>query len=168
MGHAKSTIAHRELFASLLVTIVICCLTSAKAQIIYVDSAPPEPYCVNITCGTSVCPCWSIQNAIDQVPYNSTTYEVLVMPGTYRGEKNTNITFAGKQLTLRSTNGSESTFIECNPLFTVGFMFYSGEQRTSQVKGFTLNYCFLVITNGLPFSQRKQIIILEKLTNDFL
>lgn len=59
--------------------------------------------CDTATCGSSCngtfeCPLDTIQAALDELPYGGT---VLLFPGTYSGEGNSNITLKGAQYTIK-------------------------------------------------------------------
>ena len=79
----------------------------------------------------------NIQAAIDHTLERGT---VIVADGTYSGPGNYNIDFRGKAITVRSENGPEDCFIDCNGLGR-GFHFHNDEDERSVVNGFT-------ITNG--------------------
>ncbi len=79
----------------------------------------------------------TIQTALDSCANGDT---VIVRDGTYTGDGNRDINFLGKAIVLMSENGPEVTIINCERAGR-GFHFYSGEDSSSVVKGFT-------ITNG--------------------
>lgn len=62
---------------------------------------------------------------------------VLVAPGTYSGQQNTNLDFGGKAVTLLSEDGAGSTAID-GQWGARAFTFTSGEDTTSVVRGFTI------------------------------
>ncbi|MHC4476555.1 MAG: right-handed parallel beta-helix repeat-containing protein [Planctomycetota bacterium] len=95
----------------------------------------------------------TIQSAIDAVADGST---VTVRDGVYRGEGNTNVSFKGKTITVRSQNGPGRCVIDCENRNT-GYIFDSHEQRGSVVDGFT-------ITDGnslLPYDYGGAILCLS-------
>jgi len=65
---------------------------------------------------------------------------VLVLPGTYTGADNRNLSFGTKNLVLRSRDGAATTIIDCqNTSGTRGIVFYNGGQDTTcVVDGFTI------------------------------
>ena len=79
--------------------------------------------------------------------------------GFYIGPNNTDLSFGGKALTLKSTNGRAVTLINCTSedgSKTRAFSFTGGEGRDSVIDGFTigggaadLGGC-VSITNGAP------------------
>ena len=78
----------------------------------------------------------TIQAGID-ISENGDT--VLVDDGIYKGEGNVNIDFKGKQITLKSRNGAETTIIDCEKkLETRGFIFQNDETNDSVLDGFTI------------------------------
>lgn len=78
----------------------------------------------------------TIQVGIDAAKDGDT---VLVADGTYRGEGNVNLTFLGKQITVKSQNGGEKTIIDCEEKQdTRGFIFQNRETRDAVVDGFTI------------------------------
>ena len=78
----------------------------------------------------------TIQSGID-IAENGDT--VLVADGIYRGEGNVNIDFKGKQITVKSQNGAESTIIDCNKKAeTRVFIFQNRETNDSILDGFTI------------------------------
>ena len=104
---------------------------------IWVDSAS-----INCTgrCGTILCGCPSIQNALDQIDYRSKQTTIInIIPGTYTGKENTNLSFPnniqGKIIiqpafsSLKTKNEqpkseeSEIIIIECNKTYENGFNF---------------------------------------------
>ena len=82
-----------------------------------------------------------IQPAIDNAIDGDT---IIVEQGVYRGDRNTNLNFHGKAITLKSSKGSTKTIIDClghSDIYdrdTRGFYFVSGEDANSVVDGFTV------------------------------
>lgn len=75
----------------------------------------------------------TIQDAIDA----STDGDVIqVAPGTYRGSGNQDISFRGKDITVRSANGPGQTTIDCSG--HRGFYFGGREGLNSVLRGFTI------------------------------
>jgi predicted outer membrane repeat protein len=64
---------------------------------------------------------------------------ILVAPGAYHGPNNRDIDFAGKAVVLRSLSGQAVTIIDCEGVGR-GFYFHTGEDSTSIVEGFTIQY----------------------------
>ena len=78
----------------------------------------------------------TIQSGIDAAEDGDT---VLVSDGIYTGEGNVNISFSGKEITVKSRNGAEATIIDCEETpNTRGFAFESKESRASVLGGFTI------------------------------
>ena len=78
----------------------------------------------------------TIQAGIDTAQNGDT---VLVDDGTYKGEGNVNIDFKGKEITLKSRNGAETTIIDCEEKTeTRGFSFQNDETDASVLDGFTV------------------------------
>lgn len=78
----------------------------------------------------------TIQSGIDAARDGDT---VLVADGIYRGEGNVNIDFKGKQITVKSQNGAETTTINCRwTENTRGFIFQNGETHDSVLDGFSI------------------------------
>jgi predicted outer membrane repeat protein len=69
---------------------------------------------------------------------------VLVAPGTYTGEDNTILNFAGVNIVLRSEGGPGAAVIDCEET-SYGFWFYHHEGPASIIEGFT-------VTNGDEYS----------------
>lgn len=63
--------------------------------------------------------------------------EIIVADGTYTGPDNRGLSFAGKNLLLRSANGSAACIIDCE-LADRAFIFQSGETPDAIVEGFTI------------------------------
>ena len=78
-------------------------------------------------------PLKTIQKGIDVAVSGEDT--VLVADGTYTGLGNKNLDFKGKNITVKSENGPESTIIDCTN-YGRGFYFHSFE--TATVNGFTI------------------------------
>nr|MDA3923417.1 right-handed parallel beta-helix repeat-containing protein [Kiritimatiellia bacterium] len=76
----------------------------------------------------------SIQEAIDSSRFN---VPVFVLDGTYSGFGNGDIRLNGKEITVRSLNGKETTKIEGN--FYNGFICDTGETTNSIIQGFTIH-----------------------------
>lgn len=78
----------------------------------------------------------TIQSGIDAAENGDT---VLVSDGIYTGAGNVNISFRGKQITVKSRNGAEATIIDCEETpNTRGFTFESKETDASVLDGFTI------------------------------
>ncbi|MHC4616963.1 MAG: S8 family serine peptidase [Planctomycetota bacterium] len=80
----------------------------------------------------------TIQSAIDAAVYADV---VIVADGTYTGEGNRDIDFAGKAIALQSRNGPENCIINCQGTPASphrGFYFHCGEGPNSVVEGFTI------------------------------
>ena len=79
----------------------------------------------------------TIQSALD---YALEGDSVIVADGIYSGEGNVNLSFNGKNLILKSENGSEFTIIDCqnDSNNTRGIIFENGETSASIVDGFTI------------------------------
>ena len=108
----------RMFVASLLImTIMMTTGSFARATIIHVPDDYP-----------------TIQEAIDATVTGDT---VLVADGTYTGAGNKNLDFKGKDITVRSENGSESTIIDCEGEGR-GFYLHSGETLAAIIEGFTI------------------------------
>jgi predicted outer membrane repeat protein len=78
----------------------------------------------------------TIQAAIDAADHRW-GYVIEVADGTYRGLSNKNLDFNGKDLTLKSVNGSEYTTIDCENNGRA-FFFHNMEGRDSIIDGFTI------------------------------
>jgi parallel beta-helix repeat protein/predicted outer membrane repeat protein len=66
---------------------------------------------------------------------------VIVRDGTYTGNGNRDIDFAGKAIVLMSENGPEFTIIDCQGSLSEyhrGFYFHSGEDANTVLQGFTI------------------------------
>lgn len=78
----------------------------------------------------------TIQSGID-IAENGDT--ILVANGVYKGNGNVNIDFKGKQITVKSQNGPESTIINClRTPNTRGFIFQNHETNDAVLDGFTI------------------------------
>ncbi len=78
----------------------------------------------------------TIQSGIDAAENGDT---VLVADGIYRGEGNVNIDFKGKQITVKSQNGAESTTVNCERKPDIrGFIFQNQETNDAVLDGFTI------------------------------
>ncbi|MCP4611552.1 MAG: hypothetical protein GY845_22815 [Planctomycetes bacterium] len=79
-------------------------------------------------------PIRTIQEGIEAADDGDT---VLVPAGTYKGEGNKDIDFAGKLVVLNALDGPEMTIIDCEGSAR-GFHFHSGEGPAAAVIGFTI------------------------------
>lgn len=78
----------------------------------------------------------TIQSGIDAAENGDT---VLVSDGIYTGAGNVNISFRGKQITVKSRSGADATVIDCEETpNTRGFTFQSKETHDSVLDGFTI------------------------------
>ncbi|MDP8240375.1 MAG: choice-of-anchor D domain-containing protein, partial [Candidatus Hatepunaea meridiana] len=76
----------------------------------------------------------TIQAAINAADDGDT---VLVADGTYTGEGNRDISFDGKEITVKSENGPDNCIIDCQD-GGIGFFFTNGEGQTSILEGFSV------------------------------
>ena len=84
-----------------------------------------------------------IASAIDYVEPGDT---ILVLPGVYTGDANTNIDFGGKDIVLMSTGGSAVTVIDCEGEDR-GACFSSGETAAAVLQGFTIRHGIATYTS---------------------
>ena len=84
--------------------------------------------------GTPEHPYQYIQDGIDAASDSDT---VLVADCTYKGNRNKNLDFKGKAITVTSENGAENCIIDCENSGR-GFYFHSDETSSSVVSGFTI------------------------------
>lgn len=76
----------------------------------------------------------TIQSAIDSAVNGD---RVIVADGEYKGDKNKDIDFQGKAITVMSERGPENCIIDCEKSGRA-FIFYHNETETSVVSGFTI------------------------------
>ncbi len=98
-----------------------------------------------------------IQSAIDAAADGDI---VIVAPGVYNGRGNTNISFRGKAITVRSSGGAAATTIDALRTGTV-FIFDLDEGPDSVVEGFTITGASrsgIAITTGSP-TIRSSVIV---------
>ena len=62
---------------------------------------------------------------------------IMVADGTYAGVGNRNVTFGGRNITVRSANGPDACIIDCGGIAR-GFIFSSGETANALLEGFTI------------------------------
>jgi len=91
--------------------------------------------------GSEASPFGTIQAAVNQASNGDV---ITVLPGTYTGTGNRNISPLGKSITIQSADGPEVTIIDCEHLDR-GFIANSGESMNTIIQGFH-------ITQGLPTS----------------
>ncbi|MCP4549610.1 MAG: T9SS type A sorting domain-containing protein [bacterium] len=91
-------------------------------------------------------PTWfdGIQDAIDVAAPGDTIW---VLPGTYTGERNKNLSFHGKDLVLLGVGGAEQTIIDCEHDGR-GMNFTDGETSAALVQGFTITHGYLEEERG--------------------
>jgi hypothetical protein len=87
----------------------------------------------------------TIQAALDSCASGDT---IIVRDGTYTGDGNRDIDFTGKAIVLMSENGPEVTIIDCEGAGR-GFHFYSGEDSSSVVHGFTIKNGYAMYGGGI-------------------
>lgn len=111
---------YKRYYFFLFIVLSLSCLnTYTSAITIYVPRGEP-----------------TIQSAIDTAQDGDI---VLVAGGTYKGEGNVNIDFLGKEITVKSQNGPDSTIIHC--LWTPetrGVIFQNQETNNTMLEGFTI------------------------------
>lgn len=105
-------------------------LTNLEEYELYSSNPVAQPIHVNPTAG----PLQTLKQAIAAAQDGDT---ILVPAGTYQGEDNKNLDFAGKRVVLRAPQGPERTIIDCQD---EGRAFYFGPGITAAtaVIGFTL------------------------------
>ena len=89
--------------------------------------------------GSEAHPFDAIQEGINAAVNGDT---VVVLDGTYTGAGNRALDFAGREITLTSSNGPDGCIIDCEAE-AGGFVFNGGETQYTVVQGFT-------ITRGNP------------------
>lgn len=116
----------------------------------------PRKIQVNLTIGNTInvpSDFNTIQAAIDA---SSNGMVVMVAPGTYTGQGNRDLNFAGKAITIQSTNPYDpavvaATIIDCQgsgSAYHRGFYFHSGEGSGSIVSGLTIINGYIGGTNS--------------------
>jgi len=100
--------------------------------------------------GTLDHPYQYIQDAMDE---SEEGYTVLIADGTYTGDKNRDLDFKGKAITIQSANGPEDCIIDCENI-SQGIVFESGEEEDSVVLGLTIRNGGTGYTSGGGISIR--------------
>lgn len=77
----------------------------------------------------------TIQEGLDAASSGDT---VLVLPGTYGGPDNSDLSFGGNDIVLRAHYGPECTFIDHYGQFNSVFHVHEGETRAAVIDGFTV------------------------------
>jgi hypothetical protein len=85
---------------------------------------------------------------------------VLVAAGTYSGQSNRNLNFAGRNLVLTSEAGAENTIIDCEEVGRA-LLFETQEDSTSVVQGFTITRGHEVVGGGAIFINQSSPTILD-------
>ncbi len=99
------------------------------------DPGPGDPNVSDtLADGSAAHPFDSIQKAINST---RSTETIIVRSGTYTGEGNREIDFAGKSITIRSEEGADTCIIDCQGKGR-GFYFHSGEAAQSVLDGLTI------------------------------
>jgi len=73
---------------------------------------------------------------------------VLVKPGTYTGQGNRNLTFGCKNLTVESEAGLGSTTIDCEGVDRAFYLYDTGQDTTSVIRGFWIRNGYTDNYNG--------------------
>ncbi|MDD4856615.1 MAG: S8 family serine peptidase [Candidatus Krumholzibacteria bacterium] len=85
----------------------------------------------------------TIQAAVDLASVGDT---IVLFPGTYSGQGNRDIEFEGKNLTITSASGPDSTVVDCGGSsggIHSGFGYRGGEDSTSVLEGITIRHAAL-------------------------
>ncbi len=109
--------------------------------------------------GSETNPFNTIQEAIDIAVEGD---EVVVLPGTYTGEGNRDISFLGKGITVRSQDGPEVTVVDAQGTAAEphrGFIFNTGETEASILQGLTIRGGYADEGGGIViYSSKPQIL----------
>jgi hypothetical protein len=128
---------------------VLCALASlaplAVADTIHVDASGGGDYL-------------TIQEGIDAAGEGDV---VLVAPGTYTGPNNRDLHFNGVNLTLESQSGVGSTIIDCEGEDRAFNFYYSGEDTTSVIRGFTIQNGYTDNYDGGGIRIRGAAVVVE-------
>jgi hypothetical protein len=79
----------------------------------------------------------TIQDAIDAAVNGDI---IIVRDGLYTGDRNKNLTYNGKSITVKSENGPSTCIIDCEGMGN-GFYFNSSEGPDAVIDGFTVTHC---------------------------
>ena len=104
--------------------------------------------CIPPGSGAELDPFCTIQDGVNASSDGDT---VLVGPGTYTGDGNRDVSLFGKTITLKSTDGPNSTVmdIEGSPsAIHGGFFLVHGETQDTVIEGFTITNGYLVGDTG--------------------
>lgn len=94
--------------------------------------------------GTQSNPYKTIQKGINE---SSSNGSVIVLPGTYKGVGNVNLSLLGKNIVLQSMTGPDNTIIDGENL-SPGFILNSAETISTIIRGFTLQNCVTTSKTG--------------------
>ncbi|MCX6832929.1 MAG: right-handed parallel beta-helix repeat-containing protein [candidate division Zixibacteria bacterium] len=112
--------------------------------------------------GTSAYPFATIQRGIDISEDGDT---VLVAPGTYSGIGNRNLHTNGKRIAVKSTEGSDSTILDCEGDSSAFRITFSEDDTSTVIEGFTITNAI----NGMVlegYAPRIQDMNIERNTKD--
>jgi predicted outer membrane repeat protein len=107
--------------SALILALILCFATAASPATIRVDGSGGGDF-------------QSIREGVEAAASGDT---VLVAPGTYAGDLNRDITFAGRSIVLTSELGAAQTVIDCQGLGRA-FEFSGNESPLATIQGFTV------------------------------